>query len=70
MRWRAEQKSFRQRIDNVQFYLLPDHVCYQGPWQGMRRGDMVNLKPEYRLALAHDGYALVKCEGAMFKSEA
>ncbi len=49
-----------------EFYLLPDHVCYQGPWQGMRRGDMVNLKPEYRLALARNGYALVKCEGAVF----
>jgi len=27
------------------------------------------LKPEYRLALARDGYALVKCELAVFKPE-
>jgi uncharacterized protein YjhX (UPF0386 family) len=27
-------------------------------------------KPEYRLALARDGYALVKCELAVFKPEA
>ena len=26
------------------------------------RGEVVNLKPEYRLALARDGYALVTCE--------
>jgi len=28
----------------------------------MRRGEIELLKPEYRLALARDGYALVKCE--------
>ena len=27
------------------------------------------LKPEYRLVLARDGYALVKCELAVFKPE-
>jgi len=27
------------------------------------------LKPEYRLALARDGYALVKCEHAVFNPE-
>jgi hypothetical protein len=37
------------------FYELPDHVRHQGPWQGMRRGDVVSLKAEYRLALARDG---------------
>ena len=26
-------------------------------------------KPEYRLALARDGYALVRCEAAVFKPE-
>ena len=27
-------------------------------------------RPEYRLALARDGYALVKCEHAVFNPEA
>jgi len=31
---------------------------------------IVNLKPEYRLALARDGYVLVKCALAAFKPEA
>jgi hypothetical protein len=38
-----------------------------GPWQGNRRGAVEALKPEYRVALARDGYALVKCELAVFK---
>jgi len=36
----------------------------------MHRGDVAKLKPEYRLALARDGYAFVKCELAVFKPEA
>jgi hypothetical protein len=49
---------------------LPDHVRHQGPWRVMSRGEIDKLKPEYRLALARDGYALVKCELAVFKPEA
>ena len=40
------------------FYGLPEDVRKQGPWQGMARGEVTDLKPEYRLALAWDGYAL------------
>ena len=35
----------------------------------MHRGEIEALKPEYRLALARDGYALVNCELAVFKPE-
>jgi hypothetical protein len=49
---------------------LPDHVRHQGPWQGMHRGEIEKLKANYRRALARDGYALVKCELAVFKPEA
>jgi hypothetical protein len=51
------------------FERVPDDVRRQGPWQGNRRGAVEELKPEYRLALARDGYALVKCEGAVFNPE-
>ena len=52
------------------FYeLVPVEVQHQGPWQ-VHRGEIELLKPEYRLALARDGYALVKCEAAVFKPEA
>ena len=33
------------------------------------RGEVEKLKPEYRLALARHGYALVTCESAVFKPE-
>jgi len=49
---------------------VPGEVRKQGPWQGMHRGEIDLLKPEYRLALARDGYTLVKCELAVFKPEA
>ena len=49
---------------------VPADVRKQGPWQGQYRGDVDKLNPEYRLALARDGYALVRCELAVFKPEA
>jgi hypothetical protein len=49
---------------------VPEKVRHQGPWQVNRRGEIEKLKLEYRLALARDGYALVKCELAVFKPEA
>jgi hypothetical protein len=33
------------------------------------RGEIEKLKPEYRLALARDCYALVRCDVAVFKPE-
>jgi hypothetical protein len=49
---------------------VPDDVRRLGPWQGNRRGDVEALQPEHRLALARDGYALVRCEHAVFNPEA
>jgi hypothetical protein len=40
------------------FYdVVPEDVRKQGPWQGQHLGDVDKLKPEYRLALARDGYS-------------
>jgi hypothetical protein len=47
---------------------VPDAMRRLGPWQGNRRGAVEALKPVYRLALARDGYALVKCEHAVFNA--
>jgi hypothetical protein len=49
---------------------IPADVRKQGPWQGNRRGAVEALKPEHRLALALNGYVLVKCEHAVFDPEA
>jgi hypothetical protein len=56
--------------DGTFYEIVPDDVRKQGPWQGQRRGEVECLKPEYRLALARDGYTLVRCEAAVFKPEA
>jgi hypothetical protein len=56
--------------DGAFYERVPHEVRKQGPWQGNRRGAVEALKPEYRVALALDGYALVKCEPAVFNPEA
>jgi hypothetical protein len=75
----ARYQSFRSVSDNHlfivcledKFYeIVPADIRKQGPWQAQHRGDVDKLKPEYRLALERDGYALVKCEHAVFKPEA
>ena len=43
--------------DGTFYELVPDDVRKQGPWQGQHRGVIEKLKPDYRLALARDGYA-------------
>ncbi len=72
-------QAFRSVSDVHVFVVCRDGTFYecvaaevrkQGPWQGQRRGEVEKLKPEYRLALARDGYALVRCELAVFKPEA
>ena len=56
--------------DGTFYERVPNDVRRLGPWQGYRRGAVEALKPEHRLALARDGYALVKCERAVFNPEA
>jgi hypothetical protein len=55
--------------DGTFYARVPDDVRRLGPWQGQRRGGVEALKSEYRLALARDGYALVRCDAAVFSPE-
>jgi hypothetical protein len=55
--------------DGAFYERVPPEVRKQGPWQGQHRGAVEALKPEYRLALAREGYMLVTCETAAFKPE-
>jgi hypothetical protein len=48
---------------------LPDHVRHRGPWQGQQRGELANLSMPYLLDITEQGYALVKCEEAVFRPE-
>jgi hypothetical protein len=53
--------------DGTFYELVPEEVRHEGPWQGMRRGDVGALKLEYRAALARDGYVHARTETAVFK---
>ena len=55
--------------DGKFYETVPEEVRKHGPWQGTQRGEIDKLKPEYRLALARDGYVLVQSELAVFKPE-
>jgi hypothetical protein len=51
------------------FVVCRDDVRKQGPWQGQHRGEMANLAAQYILDIEEYGYALVRCELAVFKPE-
>jgi hypothetical protein len=61
---KVQYQTFRSVSDNHLFVLCyedtfyeitPAHVRHLGPWQAQHRGDVYELKPEYRLALVRDG---------------
>jgi hypothetical protein len=41
------------------FGLLPDVVRRLGPWRSLSGGDIISLKPHYRVQLAEQGFVLV-----------
>src|SRR5271169_6838949 len=50
----SENHVFVVCRDGTFYELVPEAVRKQGPWQGMHRGEIEKLKPEYRLALTRD----------------
>jgi hypothetical protein len=48
---------------------LPKEAYRGGPWASDRAGQIVNLKPEYRLALARQGYVRVEGISGAFSPE-
>ena len=55
--------------DGSFYELVPGEVRRLGPWQGQHRGEMANLATQYFVDIEEQGYALVKCEAAVFKPE-
>ena len=44
-----------------EFYqAVPQEVRCRGPWQVLFRGEVMALRPEYRHALAKDGYCYIE----------
>ena len=75
----AQYQTLRSVSDNHVFVIcrdgrfyedLPDDVRRRGPWQGMCRGDVAHLRPEFWLDLEEQGYVLVRTELAILRPEA
>lgn len=47
---------------------VPDEIRHNGPWWTVGRGDIDALKPEYRLAIARQGYAVEICSMLRFSA--
>jgi hypothetical protein len=51
------------------FNSLPKEALRGGPWTGTRTGEIARLTPEYRRALARDGYVRIEGVPAEFSPE-
>lgn len=49
---------------------VPHEVRTRGPWQVLWTGEVVNLQPGYRQALARDGFVYVEAHPVGFRVEA
>jgi hypothetical protein len=75
----AQYQTFRSVSDVHVFVLCYDGKFYervpydirkQGPWQEQHRGELADLNTQYLTDIEEQGYALVRCEAAVFKPEA
>ena len=49
---------------------LPENIRRQGPWQHLKSGEFVKLRPEYQTALTATGYIIVEQSAGVFSAEA
>jgi hypothetical protein len=70
MRSQADVHTFVVCYADKFYADVPYHVRRKGPWNGTGRGDVVNLRPDLRLALARDRYVVVTCPEAVLRPEA
>jgi hypothetical protein len=48
---------------------LPGNIRRQGPWQHLKTGEFVYLRPEYQRALTKVGYIIVEQSAGVFSAE-
>lgn len=52
------------------FYtFVPTEIRHRGPWQLLRRGNVKDLMPNYRLALARHGWLYIETNPVNFSVE-
>ena len=52
------------------FDKLPENIRRQGPWQHLKSGEFVKLRPEYQAVLTTTGYIIVEQSAGVFSAEA
>jgi hypothetical protein len=45
---------------------IPHEILQLGPWRKLPSGEILRLKPKDRLAIARDGYALIRMSPSKF----
>ncbi len=51
------------------FYAMPQDMRRRGPWTDKQTGEVMRLKPDYRLALAKQNYVLIENAPSGWKPE-
>ena len=51
------------------FQRVPQQLRALGPWQGLSKGEVEDLKPHYRLLLAEQGFTVIYSHMSYFSPE-
>jgi len=65
----VNDKSLHIIFPEGTFGVLPDLVRRLGPWRGVIGGQIITLKPHYRVQLAEQGFVLLYQSRAKFSAE-
>jgi hypothetical protein len=70
MRYEAKRsiadKELHLLLPEGMFSAIPQEILQLGPWRKLPSGEILRLKPKDRLAIARDGYALIRTSPANF----
>jgi hypothetical protein len=70
MRYEAKRsiadKELHLLIPEGMFSAVPQEILQLGPWRKLPGGEILRLMPQDRLAIARDGYALIRTSPAKF----
>lgn len=70
MRYEAKRsiadKELHVLLPEGMFSAIPQEIRRLGPWRRLPGGEILRLNPQDRLAIARDGYALIRMSPAKF----
>jgi hypothetical protein len=65
-RWSIADKGLHLLLPGGMFSAIPREILQLGPWRKLPGGEILRLKPQDRLTIARDGYALIRTSPAKF----